>query len=158
MPAGRFQEHALGLQVQSQSDFRRFYGVQTSPLYVRGDPKHAELVPSKCSQPLQQDTFLGPGKPVEFGDEAASYTWHVGNIIVNPSLWAAWEHEYKYSNLPITFSSAVFPGASATVFGPHEGHDSAIINAGVGTQWTARIATYVGYQGQVGRITTTRTA
>jgi len=81
----------------------------------------------------------------------ASYAWHVGQVIVIPSLWAAWEHEYKYSNLPITFSSAEFPGVSATVFGPHEGHDSAIINAGVGTQWTPRIATYVGYQGQLGR-------
>ena len=81
----------------------------------------------------------------------ASYAWHVGNIIVIPSLWAAWEHEYKYSSLPITFSSVDFPGVSATVFGPHEGHDSAIINAGVGTQWTPRISTYVGYQGQLGR-------
>jgi outer membrane autotransporter protein len=81
----------------------------------------------------------------------ASYDWHVGNIIVIPSLWAAWEHEYKYSSLPITVSSVEFPGESATVFGPHEGHDSAIINAGVGTQWTPRISTYIGYQGQLGR-------
>jgi fibronectin-binding autotransporter adhesin len=81
----------------------------------------------------------------------ASYSWHVGNIILIPSLWAAWEHEYKYSRLPITFSSVEFPGVSATAFGPHEGHDSAIINAGVGTQWTPRISTYVGYQGQLGR-------
>jgi outer membrane autotransporter protein len=81
----------------------------------------------------------------------ASYSWHVGNIIVIPSLWAAWEHEYKYSSLPITISAVEFPGESATVFGPHEGHDSAIINAGVGTQWTPRMSTYVGYQGQLGR-------
>jgi outer membrane autotransporter protein len=81
----------------------------------------------------------------------ASCAWHVGNIIVIPSLWAAWEHEYKYTRLPITFSSAVFPGVSATAFGPQEGHDSAIINAGVGTQWTPRISTYAGYQGQLGR-------
>jgi uncharacterized protein YhjY with autotransporter beta-barrel domain len=81
----------------------------------------------------------------------ASYACHVGNIIVIPSLSAAWEHEYKYSNLPIAFSSPIFGGVSATVFGPHEGHDSAIINAGVGTQWTPRIATYVSYQGQLGR-------
>jgi outer membrane lipase/esterase len=80
-----------------------------------------------------------------------SYTWHVGNIIVIPRLWAAWEHEYKYSRLPITFSSPVFGGVSATTFGPHEGHDSAVINAGVGTQWTHRILTYIGYQGQLGR-------
>jgi outer membrane autotransporter protein len=81
----------------------------------------------------------------------ASYTWHVGNIIVIPSLWAAWEHEYKYSRLPITFSSPILGGVSATAFGPPEGHDSAIVNAGVGTQWTPRISTYVGYQGQLGR-------
>jgi outer membrane autotransporter protein len=81
----------------------------------------------------------------------ASYAWHVGQITVIPSLRAAWEHEYKYSSLPVTFSTAAFPGASATVFGPDEGHDSAIINAGAGVQWTPRISTYVDYQGQLGR-------
>ena len=81
----------------------------------------------------------------------ASYTWHLGQIIVIPTLWAAWEHEYKYSALPITFSSADFPGVTATAFGPNEGHDSCIINAGVGVQWTPRISIYIGYQGQLGR-------
>jgi outer membrane autotransporter protein len=81
----------------------------------------------------------------------ASYAWHVGQITVIPSLRATWEHEYKYSSLPITFGAAAFPGASATFFGPDEGHDSAIINAGAGVQWTPRISTYVGYQGQLGR-------
>jgi outer membrane autotransporter protein len=78
-------------------------------------------------------------------------TWPVGKITVIPSLWMAWEHEYKYSRLPITFSAAGFPGASATVFGPDVGHDSFIINAGAGVQWTPRISTYIGYQGQLGR-------
>jgi len=78
----------------------------------------------------------------------ASYTWHVGQITVIPSLWAAWEHEYKYSALPIT---ANFPGVTATTFGPDEGHDSFIINAGAGVQWTPRISTYVGYQGELDR-------
>ena len=81
----------------------------------------------------------------------ASYSWHLGQLTVMPSLWAAWEHEYKYSALPITFSDENFPGATTTVFGPSEGHDSAILNAGVGVQWTPRISTYVGYQGQLGR-------
>jgi hypothetical protein len=52
-------------------------------------------------------------------------------IIVEPSLKAAWEHEYKYSALPITAGFAEIPGASATFFGPSEGHDSAVISAGV---------------------------
>jgi hypothetical protein len=42
----------------------------------------------------------------------------------------AWEHEYFYSNLPVTVSSPLFPGSSATIFGPNESHDSAIVNAG----------------------------
>ena len=42
-------------------------------------------------------------------------------------------------------------GATTTVFGPSEGHDSAIVNAGVGPQITSRAAAYVEYQGQLGR-------
>jgi outer membrane autotransporter protein len=81
----------------------------------------------------------------------ASYTWHVGKVLVIPTIQAAWEHEYKYSTLQITFSAADFPGVTATTFGPSEGHDSCILNAGCGVQWTQRISTYVGYQGQLGR-------
>jgi outer membrane autotransporter protein len=81
----------------------------------------------------------------------ASYGWHVDSVLLIPSVTAAWEHEYLYSALPITVSSIQFPGAAATLVGPNEGHDSAIINAGIGTQWTPRISTYVGYQGQLGR-------
>ena len=81
----------------------------------------------------------------------ASYAWQIGKVLVIPNVQAFWEHEYKYSALPITFSAANFPGVTATAFGPNEGHDSAIINAGVGAQWTPRISTFVGYQGQLGR-------
>jgi fibronectin-binding autotransporter adhesin len=81
----------------------------------------------------------------------ASYTWQIGKVLVIPILRAAWEHEYLYSALPITFSAVAFPGATATAFGPDEGHDSFIINAGAATQWTPRISTFVGYQGQLGR-------
>jgi len=81
----------------------------------------------------------------------ASYGWQVGNVSLIPSVTAAWEHEYKYSALPITVSAPVFGGLTETLSGPSEGHDSAIINAGVGIQWTPRISTYVAYQGQLGR-------
>jgi uncharacterized protein with beta-barrel porin domain len=60
----------------------------------------------------------------------ASYTWHLGSVLVIPTPTVAWEHEYLYSNLAITGSSADFPGQSATLCGPAEGHDSAIVNAG----------------------------
>ena len=37
------------------------------------------------------------------------------------------------------------------LFGPDEGRNSAIVSAGAAIQWTPQIATYVGYQGQLGR-------
>jgi outer membrane autotransporter protein len=79
------------------------------------------------------------------------YPWQIGKILIEPSLKAAWEHEYKYSALPITAGFAEVPGPSATFFGPSEGHDSAIVSAGVSVQWTPTIATYLDYDGQLGR-------
>jgi hypothetical protein len=64
---------------------------------------------------------------------------------------ATWEHEYKYSDLPITAGFAGIPGPSDTFYGPSEGHDSAILSAGVSVQWTPMIATYLNYDGQLGR-------
>jgi outer membrane autotransporter protein len=81
----------------------------------------------------------------------AFYLWQIGKVVVEPSLRAAWEHEYKYSALPITAGFAGIPGPSATFFGPSEGHDSAIVSAGLSVHWTPAIATYVNYDGQLGR-------
>jgi fibronectin-binding autotransporter adhesin len=81
----------------------------------------------------------------------AFYQWQIGKLVVEPSLKAAWEHEYKYSALPITAGFAGIPGPSATFFGPSEGHDSAIVSAGVSVQVTPAITTYVNYDGQLGR-------
>ena len=81
----------------------------------------------------------------------AFYQWKIGKIVVEPSLKAAWEHEYKYSALPITAGFVGIPGPSATFFGPNEGHDSAIVSAGVSVQLTPAISTYVNYDGQLGR-------
>ena len=81
----------------------------------------------------------------------ASYAFHIGKVSLFPSVTAAWEHEYFYTDLPITVSSPNFPEESATLFGPNEGHDSVIVNAGLAAQLTSRISTYVGYQGQLAR-------
>jgi outer membrane autotransporter protein len=81
----------------------------------------------------------------------AFYQWQIGKIIVEPSLKAAWEHEYKYSALPITAGFAGIPGPTATFFGPAEGHDSAIVSAGFSVQLTPAITTYLNYDGQLGR-------
>jgi outer membrane autotransporter protein len=81
----------------------------------------------------------------------AFYQWQLGKVMIEPSLKATWEHEYKYSALPITAGFAGIPGPSATFFGPSEGHDSAVVSAGVSVQWTPALTTYVNYDGQLGR-------
>jgi outer membrane autotransporter protein len=79
----------------------------------------------------------------------ATYTCHLGNVLVIPTFTVACEHEYFYTALPITANFVEFPGQSATLIGPSEGHDSAIINAGAAFQLSPRLSTYVGYQGQL---------
>jgi len=81
----------------------------------------------------------------------ASFAWAVGQIYLVPFLYTAWEHEFKYSALPITASLGAVPGATATLFGPAEGHDSAVISTGVRVNWTPTISTFVSYDGQLGR-------
>jgi outer membrane autotransporter protein len=80
-----------------------------------------------------------------------SCQWQIGKIIVEPSLKAAWEHEYKDSALPMTAGFAGIPGSSATFSGPSESHDSAVVSAGVSVQLTPAISTYLNYDGQLGR-------
>ncbi len=100
--------------------------------------------------PLQIHSDSQNSLRTDFGLRAFC-NWRVGSVRVTPSVTAAWEHEYGYSALPLTISAPVFGGASTTLFGPSEGHDSAIVTAGAGVQWTPRISTYVSYQGQLGR-------
>jgi outer membrane autotransporter protein len=79
------------------------------------------------------------------------YQWQIGTIVIEPSVKAAWEHEYKYSALPITAGFADISGTSATFFGPSEGHDSAVVSAGIAVRFTPTISTYFNYDGQLGR-------
>ena len=77
--------------------------------------------------------------------------WQIGKVLFEPSLKVAWEHEYLYSALPITAGFVGALGSSATFFGPNEGHDSAIVSAGVSAQLTPVLTIYVNYDGQLGR-------
>ena len=82
---------------------------------------------------------------------SASYTWKGAKVQLRPSLRATWQHEYFYSALPISAEFASGAGSVFTVYGPAEGHDSAVIDAGLDVQWTPTIGTYFGYNGAVGR-------
>jgi outer membrane autotransporter protein len=119
--------------------------VQYTDVHVNGFREQGSLLPLDIHEDSEESwrTDLGG---------QAGYTWRIGkNITVLPTVQALWEHEYKISSLPITASAVAFPRVSATFFGPHEGHDRLTLNAGVGTQWTDRISTFLGYQGQLGR-------
>ncbi len=118
--------------------------VQYTNVHVNGFSEHGSLIPLQVHSDSEESWRTDLGLQ-------ASYTCHVGNVLVIPSVTAAWEHEFKYSALPITVSAPALGGATTTFFGPNQGHDSAIINAGVGVQLNQRISVYVGYQGQVGR-------
>jgi outer membrane autotransporter protein len=79
------------------------------------------------------------------------YQWQIGKVLLQPSLKAAWEHEYLYSALPIVAGFIGVPGSTATFFGPNEGHDSAIVSTGISVQWTPGLTLYANYDGQLGR-------
>jgi outer membrane autotransporter protein len=82
---------------------------------------------------------------------SASYTCKAGKVRLRPSLQASWQHEFSYSALPVEAQFASGAGGNFTVNGPHEGHESALINAGIDVQWTPTLGTYFGYIGNVGR-------
>ncbi|MBV8587992.1 MAG: autotransporter outer membrane beta-barrel domain-containing protein, partial [Verrucomicrobia bacterium] len=124
--------------------FGPLFAAQYTNVHINGYTEHGAFLPLNIHGDSEESWRTDLGFQVY-------KTWPIGKITLVPSLWMAWEHEYKYSRLPITFSAAGFPGASATAFGPDVGHDSFIINAGAGIQWTPRISTYIGYQGQLGR-------
>jgi uncharacterized protein with beta-barrel porin domain len=71
----------------------------------------------------------------------ASYQWQVGSVSVEPFLKATWEHEFKYSALPISAGFADISGPSATFLGPAESHDSAVVDAGLSVSRTPTIST-----------------
>jgi outer membrane autotransporter protein len=121
-----------------------FAALQYTYVSLNGFTEQGSLVPLRIHSDSQDSLRTDLGL-------RASYAWRLGSVSLIPSVTAAWEHEYKYSALPITVSAPVFGEQSETFSGPSEGHDSAIINAGVGVQWTPRISTYVAYQGQLGR-------
>ena len=117
--------------------------LQYTSVTIDGFSEKGSLAPlsihSGSAQSLRSDVGL-----------RAFYQWQIGKVMVEPSLKIAWEHEYKYSALPITAGFAG-SGPSATFFGPKEGHDSAVISAGVSVRFTPALSAYISYDGELGR-------
>jgi len=118
--------------------------MQYTNVHVSGFSENGSLVPLDIHSD-SQDSLI-----TDLGGQA-SYPWHVGKVPVITAVRLAWEHEYRNSALPITVSAPALGGATATFVGPALGHDSLIINANVGVQWTPTISTTVGCDGQLAR-------
>jgi autotransporter-associated beta strand protein len=118
--------------------------MQYTSVHLNGFGENGSLVPLQIHSDSQDSLVTDVGG-------RAYYRFHVGSIPVIPTVRLAWEHEYFYSNLPITASAPALGGATATFSGPALGHDSLIINANISVQWTPRISTTIGYDGQVAR-------
>jgi len=118
--------------------------MQYTNVHLNGFGENGSLIPLNIHGDSQDSLVTDVGG-------RAYYKWLMGHIPVIPRVQLAWEHEYLYSNLPLIISAPALDGATTTVFGPNVGHDSLIINAGVSVQWTPRIWTTIGYDGQVAR-------
>ena len=71
---------------------------------------------------------------------------------------AAWQHEYGDSSYALDATFANGAGSSFLVNGPEVGRDSLLLGAGFALQLTERTATYVYYDGELGRTRFVRNA
>jgi YVTN family beta-propeller protein/autotransporter-associated beta strand protein len=111
---------------------------------VRGYNENGSLAPLRIISQSEDSLRTNLGL-------SASYSWKTGRVELRPSVRASWQHEYAYSALPINAQFASGAGSAFTVYGAAEGHDSAVIDAGIDVRWTPTIGTYFGYDGEVGR-------
>ncbi|MBV9874013.1 MAG: autotransporter domain-containing protein [Verrucomicrobia bacterium] len=118
--------------------------LQYTNVYVSGFSETGSLLPMSIHSDSEESLRSDSGF-------RAYYRWQTPHFVLVPFIKATWEHEFKYSALPITAGLADFPGPNETFFGPAEGHNSAVISAGLSIQWTPFISTYVSYDGQLGR-------
>ncbi len=81
----------------------------------------------------------------------ASYDWKIGTVLIKPELRAAWQHEYGIASYALDSSFASGAGDVFQVNGPKIGRDSFLLGAGFSIQLNPRTATYVYYDGELGR-------
>jgi len=115
-----------------------------SNVHLNGFGENGSLVPLNIHGDSQDSLVTDVGG-------RAYCTWHGGNTTIIPQVKLAWEHEFLYSNLPLTISAPGLDNATTTVYGPNVGHDSMIIDASLSIHPTSRIWLTIGYYGQVAR-------
>jgi autotransporter-associated beta strand protein len=116
--------------------------MQYTNIHLDGFGENGSLVPLDIHGDSQDSLITDVGG-------RAYYTWQGARTTIIPKIELAWEHEYFYSNIPLTISAPGLGGATTTVFGPNVGHDSMIIDANISIRPTSRIWLTLGYNGQV---------
>jgi uncharacterized protein YhjY with autotransporter beta-barrel domain len=116
--------------------------MQYTNVHLNGFGENGSLVPLDIHGDSQDSLVTDVGG-------RAYYTWHGGNTTIIPQINLAWEHEYLYSNLPLTISAPGLDNATTTVSGPNVGHDSMLINASLSIRPTSLIWLTISYDGQV---------
>ena len=81
----------------------------------------------------------------------ASYDIKAGHVLIRPEVRGAYQHEYCDSAYQVDSQLASGAGGIFRVRGPRIGRDAALVDAGVNVQWNNRLATYVYYDGVLGR-------
>jgi outer membrane autotransporter protein len=118
--------------------------LQCSVANLDGFTEHGSVAPLRVNSD-SQDSLV-----TDLGIKAAD-NFSVANVSLSPFVRVAWEHEYKYSSLPISANLTEFPNSATTVSGPSLGHESAVIDAGLSVQWNSHLSSYISYDGQLGR-------
>jgi T5SS/PEP-CTERM-associated repeat protein/autotransporter-associated beta strand protein len=115
--------------------------MQYTNVHVNGFGENGSLVPLDIHGDSQDSLVTDVGG-------RAYYTWQGAKTTIIPKVELYWEHEYLYSNLPLTISAPDLDNATTTVSGPNVGHDSMIIGASLSIRPTSWIWLTIGYNGQ----------
>ena len=81
----------------------------------------------------------------------AYYDAQVAGIVIRPELRISWQHEFGDAAPTVTSRFSTLGGNPFTVTGPQIGRDSVLLGAGFTVLWSERLATYLYYDGEVGR-------
>jgi len=101
--------------------------------------------------PLSVGSRTAESSRTSFGVRAYYDAKLSGGIVFRPEARFAWQHEFGDSSYSITSRFVTLGGNPFTVSGPVVGRDSLLISAGFSILWTPSFATYVYYDGEVGR-------
>jgi autotransporter-associated beta strand protein len=116
--------------------------IQYTEVNIHGFTEKGSLAPLHFNSQSQDSLASNLGA-------RASYALKVGSVIVTPEIRAQWQHEYLDDRAGI--GSSFEGGNSFTVYGPHIGRDSLVLDAGSSVQLTSHWSVFAFYSADLGR-------